>query len=195
MIEISKRSGPGKQRTAATGSARPSSSVLQEHSFQLKLAVIGGVFAVIAALTGAWAAGVFNPRVPPTAPSPTGPLMPGDVSVFIRDVTYPDYSKVYVDEHFTKIWELRDAGTVRWAGRYLTALGPSSGTCTYPPRVKVPATDPGETVDISVSVIAPSSPGMCYVTWRMVSSNGVLYFPNDTEGIWFKVVIVAKRSS
>jgi Ig-like domain from next to BRCA1 gene len=121
--------------------------------------------------------------------------VPGDVSAFIRDVTYPDYSKVFTNERFTKIWELRDAGTVKWTGRYLAALGPSSGTCRYPPRVRIPTTDPGGTVDISVNVIASPSPGLCYVTWRMMSSNGVLYFPNDTEGIWFKVLVVAKRSS
>jgi hypothetical protein len=50
-------------------------------------------------------------------------------------------------------------------------------------------------VNISVNVVAPQSPGLCYVTWRMVTSSGVLYFPNDTEGIWFKVLVVTKHPS
>lgn len=121
--------------------------------------------------------------------------MRGDASAFIRDVTYPDYSKVYPSSHFTKIWELRNDGIVKWTGRYLAALGPSSGGCKYPSRVAIPATDPGEMADISVSVTAPASPGICDVTWKMVTRTGQLYFPNDTEGIWFKVIVVAPKKS
>jgi hypothetical protein len=189
-----------KQLRSATNDNRT------ERSFQLRLALIGGVFAIVAALVGALVSGAFtspgggassssssSSSSPPSSLS-TAPLVPGDDSAFMRDVTYPDYSKVQVNMRFTKIWELRDTGIVRWTGRYLAALGPSSGRCTYPARVSIPATDPGATVDISVSVTAASSPGLCYVTWRMVTSSGMLYFPGDI-GIWFKVDVVATKNS
>jgi hypothetical protein len=162
------------------------------------LAVVAGVFAVAAALAGAWGAGAFssqNQSGTSTGASSTGPLMPGDASAFISDVTYPDYSRVYAGSHFAKIWELRNSGSVKWAGRYLAALGPSSGGCKYPSRVAIPITDPGSTTEISVNVTASASPGTCDVTWKMVTSTGQLYFPNDSGGIWFKVVVVARKKS
>jgi hypothetical protein len=191
-----------RRKAASASPARQPNNKAQEHSFQLKLTVVGGTFGIIAALggalAGAWAAGVFDSQSQPAASpaaSPTGPLAHGDASAFIRDVTYPDYSKVYTGARFTKIWELRDTGIVRWTGRYLAALGPSSGGCKYPARVTVPTTNPGGTVDISVSVTAPASPGLCYVTWRMVTPTGELYFPNATQGIWFKVTAISPKAS
>jgi Ig-like domain from next to BRCA1 gene len=190
---MSKRSRHGGIATA--GHTGQSNSKAKDRRLQIIIALITGLFAVIAAVVGAYVAGVFNSNNPPepsSASSPTGPLMSGDASLFVRDVTFPDYSKVHTNERFTKIWELKDDGTVKWAGRYLAALGPSSGGCKYPSRVRIPATDPGRTVDIRVNVTAPASPGMCFVTWKMVTRSGSLYFPNDTEGIWFKVKVIAK---
>jgi Ig-like domain from next to BRCA1 gene len=186
---------------AEPGEAAPDGE-RREHKFQLKLTIIGGVFAVVAGIAGALAAGAFTSSGGQAASSSsfsssssTAPRVPGDGSAFIRDVTYPDYSDVQANEHFTKIWELEDTGTVTWTGRYLAALGPSSGKCTYPARVRIPTTDPGDPVNISVKVTAAASPGLCYVTWRMVTSSGELYFPGDTSGIWFKVNVVAAKAS
>lgn len=184
---MSKRSRRGGVAATARG-GQPKSKV-KDRRFQLILAFIAGTFGIIAAVAGSWAAGVFSSTSPSATSSPTGPLVPGDASVFIRDVTYPDYSKVRTDEHFIKIWELKDGGRITWRGRYLAPLGPSSGRCKYPSRVRIPLTKPGETVDIRVSVTAPALPGICLVTWKMVTDTGQLYFPNDTEGIWFKVKV------
>jgi hypothetical protein len=193
VIKIGKRS---RRAAASSSAARDSKNNTKEHIFQLKMAIIGGIFLIIAAVIGAWATGVFTLQSQPGASStvpPTGPLVSGDASTFVRDVTYPDYSKVYVGTHFTKTWELQDSGSAMWTGRYLAALGPSSGGCKYPARVPVPTTSPGETVDISVSVTASASPGTCDVTWKMVTRAGQLYFPNDTEGIWFKVTVATSK--
>jgi hypothetical protein len=92
-------------------------------------------------------------------------------------------------QHFVKKWAIRNTGNVAWIGRYLAADGPSTGACTYPSRVPVPATYPGETANISVTVTAPSTPQVCYATWKMVTAAGDLYFP-DEIGIWFNVRIV-----
>lgn len=123
------------------------------------------------------------------APSATGPLIPGDNSRFISDVTFPDHSAVVVGKHFIKKWKIKNTGSALWAGRYLAAIGTSTGKCTYPSRVRIPTTRQGQSVIISVPVTASSTPGLCYVTWKMVNAAGVLYFPNEI-GIWFNVNVV-----
>lgn len=189
---------PGSGAHAADQPVKPApDGERREHSFQLRLAILAGLFAISAALAGALASGVFTSSggqaSPSSSSSPAAPLVSGDASAFIRDVTYPDYSEVPVNKHFIKTWELKNVGIVKWTGRYLAAIGPSAGKCIYPHRVRIPATGPGDPVDISVNVTAANSPGLCYVTWRMVTSTGRLYFPGNTRGIWFKVNVIAAK--
>jgi hypothetical protein len=121
---------------------------------------------------------------------PANPLVQGDNSTFIADINYPDGTKVPAGQHFVKKWKIKNIGSVPWIGRYLAPDGKITGACTYPSRVPVPTTYPGKPAIISVPVVAPSAPQVCYVTWKMVNTAGDLYFPNE-EGIWFNVTIVA----
>jgi hypothetical protein len=64
---------------------------------------------------------------------------------------------VRANSRFVKTWELRNAGTIGWIGRYLKRSGSfgSPDECLTPARVPVPATQPGDNVRISVEVQAP----------------------------------------
>ena len=123
-------------------------------------------------------------------PLPANPLVPGDDSTFIADITYRDGTKVPEGQSFIKTWEIKNTGTIPWVGRYLAPDGRITGACTYPSRVPVPTTYPGKAAIISVPVAAPSTPQVCFVTWKMVNEAGDLFFPNE-EGMWFDVTIVA----
>ncbi|MGW5720606.1 NBR1-Ig-like domain-containing protein [Amycolatopsis sp. NPDC003865] len=116
----------------------------------------------------------------------------GDVSEFVADVTVPDGSAVPAGSRFTKTWELRNAGSVGWIGRYLIRSGSfgSPEQCRTPDRVPVPYTAPGEHVRISVDVQAPPSAGHCQVYWKMADSEGHLLLPDD-RAVFFSVRITA----
>jgi hypothetical protein len=129
-----------------------------------------------------------SPSDTPT-PKATGSLVSGDNSAFVTDVTYPDGTKVSEGQKFIKKWEIKNIGSALWVARYLAPIGSSTGFCAYPPRVKIPVTRPGKDVTISVPVTASDSPGICFVTWKMVTATGTLYFPNEI-GIWFNVKVV-----
>ncbi|HEU5028393.1 MAG TPA: NBR1-Ig-like domain-containing protein [Spirillospora sp.] len=64
-------------------------------------------------------------------------------------------------------------------GRYLqrAALPADNGTCSTPGKVRVPDTDPGRKVRVSVPVIAPDRPGSCWVGWKMVDGRGRQFLP------------------
>ncbi|GAB3133932.1 hypothetical protein GCM10027258_03880 [Amycolatopsis stemonae] len=114
----------------------------------------------------------------------------GDVSEFVADVTVPDGTAVAAGSRFVKTWELRNAGSVGWIGRYLVRSGSfgSPDECRTPARVPVPYTAPGEHVRVSVEVQAPSSPGHCQVYWKMADSEGHLLLP-DARAVFFSVRI------
>ncbi|MGH3856968.1 MAG: NBR1-Ig-like domain-containing protein [Pseudonocardiaceae bacterium] len=93
----------------------------------------------------------------------------------------PDGSTVQVGESFVKTWDIRNTGTVTWAGRYLQRIGATSGfgICESPARVPIPLTRPGGDVQISVTLVAPSLPGSCRTDWKMVDAAGRYFFPHE----------------
>lgn len=122
---------------------------------------------------------------------PPAPLVRGDRSVFIADVTIPDGTAVKVGERFVKTWEIANSGSVPWHGRFLQRadLPADNGTCSTPGKVRVPDTAPGEHVRVSVPVVAPSRPGSCWVGWKMVDGRGQQFLPG-ARPVYFVVNVV-----
>ncbi|MGH3829821.1 MAG: NBR1-Ig-like domain-containing protein [Pseudonocardiaceae bacterium] len=105
----------------------------------------------------------------------------GDKTAFVADTTMPDGSTVQVGESFVKTWDIRNTGTVTWKGRYLQRIGATGGfgICGSLTRVPIPLTRPGEDVQISVTLVAPSLPGSCRTDWKMVDATGRYFFPHE----------------
>jgi len=146
------------------------------------------------------------PAILPTntaaAPSPTArpistvpPTAMCDLAQFVRDVTIPDGSTFAPGAAFTKTWRLRNAGTCTWSGYSLVfesgdAMGGASPTT-------IGSVGPGQEVDVSVNLTAPSTNGSYRGFWRIRNGSGV-FLPvlNGTEGRSFFVDIkVAVTSS
>jgi hypothetical protein len=119
-------------------------------------------------------------------------LIPGDSSRFVGDVTIPDGTQVKVNAQFDKVWALANVGKVDWHNRYLARMDPSTGGdgCRTPDRVPIGDTPPGEQVMIRVRVTAPSRPGKCWVSWKMVDEAGREYFPTRRP-VYFMVTVTA----
>ncbi len=150
--------------------------------------VLAGVIAAL--LVAALVVVVANPfKAEPFKTEPAAPA--GDVSEFVADVTIPDGTEVQAGSTFVKTWELRNAGTVGWVGRYLDRAGSfgNPGECTTPARIPIPVTAPGENVRISVEVRAPDTPGHCQVYWKMADEQGRLLMPH-TRAVFFTVRVV-----
>ncbi|MGW5577568.1 NBR1-Ig-like domain-containing protein [Micromonospora chokoriensis] len=119
-------------------------------------------------------------------------LIAGDSSKFVADVTIPDGTRVKVNTQFVKVWALANVGKVVWHNRYLARTNPTADAdgCQVPDRVAIGDTPPGEQVMISVPVTAPSSPGKCWVSWKMVDENGQEFFPTRRP-VYFMVTVTA----
>ncbi|MCX7277097.1 MAG: NBR1-Ig-like domain-containing protein [Burkholderiales bacterium] len=124
----------------------------------------------------------------------------GDRSAFVRDVTAPDGALVLPGQRFTKTWELQNAGNVPWQGRFLQCMDEEVVVATRTgetlhlahnlvpasSRIAVPTTAPGATVQLSVELTAPQTPGTVLSYWKSVFADGTLCFP-DSVGVWVKV--------
>ncbi|MFI6483784.1 NBR1-Ig-like domain-containing protein [Nonomuraea sp. NPDC050663] len=124
-------------------------------------------------------------------PPAAAPLHKGDAAMFIKDVTLPDCTRVGQGETMTKVWQLKNAGTVLWKGyslRRLDVAQQGADQCQTISDVPIPDTPPGETVDIRTDVTTPRKPGLCYVRFKMVDASGALVFPGNRP-INFQLIV------
>ena len=125
-----------------------------------------------------------NTSVPPTA---TNIPVPCDRATFMTDVSYPDNTEVGTGASFVKTWRLKNNGTCTWTSSYAIVFvrgdsmgGPASLQFT------TGTVAPGQTVDVSVSLIAPASEGTFQGYWKLRNGGGTLF---DSE-FWVKIKAV-----
>ena len=95
-----------------------------------------------------------------------------DLGQFIADVTVPDGTTYDAGASFTKIWRFKNVGSCTWTTAYKAVFytGPQLGSIAsvyFPTNVA-----PGGTVDISVEMVAPLTPGHYRSYWRLQNASG-----------------------
>lgn len=106
--------------------------------------------------------------------------LPGDASEFVADVTIPDGTVMPPGFAFTKVWRIKNAGTVPWTSRFLARDGAPAGygLPKSPRRTPIPDTLPGHEVDIAVPLTAHPAVGTSQTRWKMVDQHGWEFFPD-----------------
>jgi len=104
---------------------------------------------------------------------------------FIRDVTFPDASKVQSGAVFAKIWRVRNDGEFMWPEG--TVLITAGGDLLTPADLKemVPRAQPGEEVQISATLTAPNTTGRHTAYFRLQTKEGVSF----GQRLWADVVV------
>ena len=103
-------------------------------------------------------------------PTPTNtPAVP--LAQFMEDVTIPDGTLMEPGQAFTKTWRLKNAGALEWGEGANLGFhdGEQMGGAS---PVAVPNVQPGETVDISVDLVAPAETGNYTGKWRLFAADG-----------------------
>ncbi|NLB70537.1 MAG: hypothetical protein GX797_00840 [Chloroflexi bacterium] len=127
----------------------------------------------------------FTPTQIPPTPTPR----PCYQVTFVSDVTIPDGSKIVAGTSFTKTWRLKNSGTCKWdtgfdivfvSGHQLGA----NAVYDFPKDVA-----PGETVDISINMVAPLAMGKYESNWMLFSNNGIRFGTgSDSKGpFWARI--------
>ncbi len=109
------------------------------------------------------------------ASTATATTQPCDQAQFIADVTIPDGSKIVAGQTFTKTWRLRNLGSCTWTPNYAMVFirGDAMGA---PAVVNLPGNvPPNTTVDLSVNLRAPATPGKYLSEWKLRNASGVVF--------------------
>lgn len=141
---------------------------------------------------------------PPTAtPQPTQALpttvpttaAPCDRASFVTDVTIEDGTKLDPNEKFIKTWRLKNNGTCTWSTSYalvFTSGNAMSGPVSMPLPKNVA---PGETIDLSVELTAPSKSDTYRGDWKLRNASGAVFGIGDKADQPFYVEIVIGEQS
>lgn len=112
---------------------------------------------------------------------------------FIADVTIPDNTQIVTGSAFTKIWRLQNLGSCTWTSGY--RLTYSHGDRMNAPdnqSITAGSVPPGAMVDVSVSLVAPGSPGTYQGNFMLRSPDGYAFGigGNANQSFWVRIVAI-----
>lgn len=111
-----------------------------------------------------------------------------NLAAFYGDVTIPDGTQMKQGEQFTKTWRIRNDGACTWGAGY--ALVFASGELIGGPMSQaLPFAAPGDIIEISVELTAPSVGGSFTGYWQFQDPQGNSFATGITGNIPLWVVI------
>jgi hypothetical protein len=134
------------------------------------------------------------PTSQPTALLPATQTGCNYKATFVTDVTIPDNSLLQAGSGFIKTWRIRNDGICAWGanGHTLNKLifsgGDQLGAAS---SIALPAdVQPGGTIDLSVSMVAPIAPGTYTSKWLLAGDNGFTLGFGQNKGDPLSAIIV-----
>jgi len=129
---------------------------------------------------------------PTNTPKPTATPIPCNWVAFIKDVTVPDGTKKEPGVSFDKTWRLKNIGSCPWTSGYRLVFdhGDQMGA---PAEMAFTSgvVNPGNVVDITVPLVAPSAPGTYQGFFKLKSSDGKIFGIGNTadKPFWVKIKV------
>lgn len=112
---------------------------------------------------------------PSTIPPSEQPAS-SDLMEFIQDISLLPGSVVQPGSSLQRVWRVRNTGTTTWGSGYQLVFV-SGNQMGAPGAVNIPAASPGQEVNLSVNMVAPSSTGTHTGYWRLRNPQGTFFGP------------------
>jgi len=131
------------------------------------------------------------PSPTPPPPSPTITSTRCDWAEFVGDVSVRDNEGFPPGVEFTKTWRLRNIGSCTWTSEYYLVFGGGDGIGGNPLNPLPGIVRPGETVDLSIDLRAPATPGSYRGNWLLRNPDGVAFGigPNAQDTFWVQIQV------
>ncbi|HSB66428.1 MAG TPA: NBR1-Ig-like domain-containing protein [Anaerolineales bacterium] len=116
------------------------------------------------------------PTNTPIPPTPTATPIPCDRGQFVKDITIPDSTEIAAGTTFVKTWQIKNNGSCTWTSGYALVFyngDAMSGPASAP--ITTGTVPPGSTIDISATMIAPTTPGTYKGNWRLRNAAGAVF--------------------
>lgn len=131
------------------------------------------------------------PTVPPSAVPPTTVSILCDRAKFISE-TVKDGTKMSPGQVFNKTWTLKNNGSCAWDSAYAVVFdhGDSMGMPAFYNFTAAPIA-PGQSVDVTVTLTAPTQPGTYQGYFMLKNASGKKFGIGDNASgsFWVKIVV------
>ena len=128
---------------------------------------------------------------------PAAALSTCDWAQFIADVSVPDGTTYTAGTAFKKTWRLKNIGTCTWTTSY-TLVFVSGEKMGGPTSVALPnSVPPGQTVDLSLNLTAPSNNGHYIGYWMFKNASGTSFGigANGDKAWWVEINVTSGSTS
>ncbi len=135
----------------------------------------------------------FVTTLPPNGQLPCDLAKPG----FPLDVTIPDDTRLLPGETFTKIWRFINGGSCTWTREYSVVWFSGDDLGVEIEQYLSQKVPPGESVDINIDMVAPTTPGVYSTYWMLRNDQGALFGlgPGGNAPFWAKIQVVAASTA
>ena len=122
--------------------------------------------------------------------------IPCDLAAFVKDLSVPDASVFPAGTQFVKTWRLLNAGTCIWTTDYGIVFDSGTKMNGQSPKLIGNEVKPGQTIDVSVTLTAPSVEGGYTGNWMMRNAKGEKFgtIGGSTNNLPFYVNIIVKNT-
>ncbi len=126
--------------------------------------------------------------IPSPSQIPCNLASPGRPAV---DVTVPDGTHMQAGESFSKTWRLVNAGTCAWTTDYAIIYFSGENFSAVHEQAFNSIVRPGQSVDITVDMLAPRLAGAHQSNWKLRDVRGVLFGigPNGDAPFWVRIEV------
>jgi hypothetical protein len=112
------------------------------------------------------------------------------------DVTISDGTHMKPGGVFSKTWRLENVGSCTWTTDYAAVWfsGVQMGSTTE--KLFTGPVEPGQTVDITIDMVAPDQVGTYQSNWKLRNSQGALFGigPGGNAPFWAQIEVVAEKT-
>ncbi len=130
-------------------------------------------------------------------PTPAAAASTCDWAQFVADVTVPDGTSYAPGTAFKKTWRLKNIGSCTWTTGYSLVFD-SGEKFGAPSAVNFPINvAPGQTVDLSIDMTAPSSAGHYFSYWKLRNASNVIFGIGTTanKAFWAEINVTSSSGA
>ncbi|MEN8243242.1 MAG: NBR1-Ig-like domain-containing protein [Chloroflexota bacterium] len=134
---------------------------------------------------------------PTQAVTQAGPALSScDLASFVDDLSIPDGTELAPGQAFTKSWRIKNEGTCTWAAEYQMLY---YGGEILSAETAYPLTDhevaPGDTLDISIEMTAPTTEGTYNMYWILRNADGENFGVDAFGGAFYVQIVVSSGAA
>jgi hypothetical protein len=192
------------------GCSFPASPVLNQPTITVERAYVT-VSALLTATARSTSAGKITP-IPAVKLSTTPQPQPSNTPIYTPtatqicnlavagrpiDVTMPDDTQVGPGESFVKTWRLVNSGSCTWTKEYAAVFFSGMNLAFQKEEGLRGEITPGQSLDLSVEMVAPMQGGLYQSNWKLKDGQGNLFGigPGGNSPFWVRIVVVVEETS